>query len=87
MGRNSRGHGVRVAAVAALRNLDLQAEDKTAPGFSVAVKVQGLVDAALECLIHDEVESVQFGKLIAHDLAAQQLAECRLQPLGASAMP
>ena len=59
----SRGHRVRVAAMATLRKLDLQAEDKTAPGFAVAVKIQGLVDAALERPVHDEVESVQLGEI------------------------
>jgi hypothetical protein len=61
--------------------LDLEAEHEIAPGLAVGVEVQGLVDPALERLVHHEVQAAQMGQLVAPDRAAQQPPELAAQPL------
>src|SRR5580704_1609013 len=54
---------------------ELQPEDKVAPGFSVRIEVEGAVHAALERVLHDEVQSVKMFDDVTPHLAANEVRE------------
>src|SRR5664279_1407317 len=61
--------------------VQFQPEHEIAERLAVRVQVERGVDAALERVLHDEVEAVQMRQLVARDLAADEVREGLLDAL------
>ena len=69
---------------APLLQFDRQGEQQKTPGLAVRIQVQGFVDAALQGLLHDEVERAQVVDAVAPHRPLQQRPEALLQRSGVS---
>ena len=61
--------------------VQFQPEQEIAERLAVRVQIERGVDAALERVLHDEVEAAQMRQLVARDLAANQVRKSSLDAL------
>src|ERR1035441_4631025 len=61
--------------------VQFQPEQEIAERLAVRVQIERGVDAALERVLHDEVEAAQMRQLVARDLAADQVRKSPLDAL------